>query len=91
VWEFGPAPRAGKASTRSITPEALGSGVLAHHRHHPPDFLGRRDNGNTALNTVRDDDRNGWASFRDTSLDTYEALKLLPLGEVAPGRPTTAS
>jgi hypothetical protein len=71
----------GKASTRSVTPEALGSGVLAPLCHHPPDFLSRRDNGNTALNTVSDDDENGWASFRDTSLDTYEALQL-PLGEL---------
>ncbi len=45
-------------------------------------FLSRRDNGNTALNTVRDDGENGWASSRDTSLDTYEALELLALGEV---------
>jgi hypothetical protein len=44
-------------------------------------LLSRRDNGNTAPNTVSDDE-NGWASFRDTSLDTYEALKLLTLGEV---------
>ena len=70
MWEFGPASRAGKASTSSITPEALGSGVLAPLCHHPPDFLGRRDNGNTALNTRSDEDENGWASFRDTSLDT---------------------
>ena len=82
VREFGPASRAGKASTRSITPEALGSGVLAPLCHQPPDFLSRRDNGNTALNTLSDDDENGWASFRDTSLDTYEALKLFTLGEV---------
>ena len=82
---------AGRLSIRSITPEALGSGVLAPLCHHPPDFLSRRDNGNTALNTVSDDDENGWASFRDTSLDTYEALKPLTLGEVAPGRPTTTS
>jgi hypothetical protein len=45
-------------------------------------LLSRRDTGNTAPNTVRDDDENGWASFRDTSLDTYEALELLALGEV---------
>ena len=41
---------------------------------------------------VSDDDENGWASFRDTSLDTYEALELLTLGERwSPGRRTTAS
>ena len=55
-------------------------------------MLSRRDNGNTTLNTVRDDDENGWASFRDTSLDTYEALRLLTLGERwSPERRTTAS
>ena len=60
--------------------------------HHPPDLLSRRDTGNTALNTVRDDDENGWASFRDTSLDTYEALELPALGERwSSGRRTTAS
>jgi hypothetical protein len=32
---------------------------------------------------VIDDDENRWASFRDTSLDTYEALDLRTLGEVA--------
>ena len=31
---------------------------------------------------VRDDDENGWASFRDSSLDTYEALELLTPGRV---------
>ncbi|SHN66771.1 hypothetical protein SAMN05660350_01442 [Geodermatophilus obscurus] len=46
------------------------SGGLASHCHHPLDLLSRRDNGNTTLNTVSDDDENGWASFRDTSLDT---------------------
>jgi hypothetical protein len=64
------------------SPRGPESGVLAPLCHHPPDLLSRRENGNTALNTVSDDDENGWASFRDTSLDTYEALKLLPLGEV---------
>ena len=60
--------------------------------HHPLDLLSRRDTGNTAPNTVSDDDENGWASFRDTSLDTYEALKLLTLGERwSSGRRTTAS
>ena len=31
---------------------------------------------------VSDDDKNCWASFRDTSLNTYEALELLTPGEV---------
>ena len=48
------------------------------------DFLSRRDSGDTALNTVRDDGPDDWASIKaiDTSLDTYEALELLALGEV---------
>ena len=69
-----------------------GSGGLASHCHHPLDLLSRRDNGNTAPNTVSDDDENGWASFRDTSLDRYEALESLILGERwFSGRRTTAS
>ncbi|SFU09028.1 hypothetical protein SAMN05660657_05586 [Geodermatophilus amargosae] len=41
---------------------------------------------------VNDDGENGWASFRDTSLDTYKALKLLTLSEKwSSGRRTTAS
>jgi hypothetical protein len=76
------ARRLGRGRLRpGASPRGPGSGVLAPHRHHPPDFLSRRDNGNTALNTVSDEDENGWASFRDTSLDTYEALKLLTPGE----------
>jgi hypothetical protein len=66
----------------SITPEALEQEFSLTTAATRLDFLSRRDSGQTALNTVRDDDENGWASFRDTSLDTYEALELLALGEV---------
>ncbi|TFV87375.1 hypothetical protein [Blastococcus sp. CT_GayMR16] len=66
----------------SITPEALEPEFTLTTAATRLDFLSRRDNGDTTLNTVRDDDENGWASFRDTSLDTYEALELLALGEV---------
>jgi hypothetical protein len=66
----------------SITPEALEPDFTLTTAATRLDFLSRRDNGETSLNTVRDDDENGWASFRDTSLDTYEALELLALGEV---------
>jgi hypothetical protein len=66
----------------SITPEALEPEFTLTTAATRLDFLSRRDNGATTLNTVRDDDENGWASFRDTSLDTYEALELLALGEV---------
>ena len=47
------------------------------------DFLSRRDNGATALNSVVDED--DWTSaFRadPTSLDVAEALEVLALGEV---------
>ena len=66
----------------SITPEALEPEFTLTTAATRLDFLSRRDNGETTLNTVRDDDENGWASFRDTSLDSYEALELLALGEV---------
>jgi hypothetical protein len=68
----------------SITPEALEPDFTLTTAATRLDFLSRRDSGETNLNTVRDDDddENGWASFRDTSLDTYEALELLALGEV---------
>jgi hypothetical protein len=68
----------------SITPEALEPEFTLTTAATRLDFLSRRDSGETNLNTVRDDDddENGWASFRDTSLDTYEALELLALGEV---------
>jgi hypothetical protein len=66
----------------SITPEALEPDFTLTTAATRLDFLSRRDNGETSLNSVRDDDENGWASFRDTSLDTYEALELLALGEV---------
>jgi alkylhydroperoxidase/carboxymuconolactone decarboxylase family protein YurZ len=67
----------------SITPEALEPEFTLTTAATRLDFLSRRDNGATTLNTVRDeDDENGWASFRDTSLDSYEALELLALGEV---------
>jgi hypothetical protein len=48
------------------------------------DFLSRRDSGDTALNTVHDTTDDDWSSFKvaETSLDTYEALELLALGEV---------
>ena len=47
------------------------------------DFLSRRDSGDTALNTVVDQD-DDWGAIRGstTSLDVAEALELLALGEV---------
>ena len=68
----------------SITPEALEAEFTLTTAATRLDFLSRRDNGDTALNVVRDDGPDDWASIKaiDTSLDTYEALELLALGEV---------
>jgi hypothetical protein len=66
-----------------ITPEDLAAESLTTAATRL-DFLSRRDNGETTLNTVRDAGEDDWSSFRnsDTSLDTDEALELLALGEV---------
>jgi hypothetical protein len=68
----------------SITPKALESEFTLTTAATRLDFLSRRDSGGTALNTVHDDDEDHWSAMRsgDTSLDTYEALELLALGEV---------
>jgi hypothetical protein len=66
-----------------ITPEALAAEFSLSTAATRLDFLSRRDNGDTALNTVRDDDDH-WASLKDTDtqLDVHESLELLALGEV---------
>jgi hypothetical protein len=68
----------------SITPEALEPEFSLTTAATRLDFLSRRDGGTTALNAVRDEDDDDWSSLRaaGTSLDTYEALELLALGEV---------
>lgn len=68
----------------SITPEALGSEFTLTTAATRLDFLSRRDSGSSALNTVHDDDEDHWNAMKGTvtSLDTYEALELLALGEV---------
>lgn len=70
----------------SITPETLEAEFSLSTAATRLDFLSRRDNGDTALNTVRDDeDDDGWASLKattDTQLDVHESLELLALGEV---------
>ena len=69
----------------SITPEALEAEFSLPTAATRLDFLSRRDSGSTELNTVRDTADDDWASSLkdiDTSLDTYEALELLALGEV---------
>ena len=69
-----------------ITPEVLEGEFSLPTAATRLDFLSRRDNGDTALNTVQDDeDGDGWASLRgtaDTQLDVSESLELLALGEV---------
>jgi len=68
----------------SITPETLEAEFSLPTAATRLDFLSRRDSGDTALNTVHDADDDDWSSLKtiDTSLDTYEALELLALGEV---------
>ena len=48
------------------------------------DFLSRRDNGATTLNTAVEVDDDDWSALKDpeTSLDVEESLELLALGEV---------
>ncbi len=67
-----------------ITPEVLEDEFTLTTAATRLDFLSRRDSGDTALNTVRAQDDDDWSSLKaiDTSLDTYEALELLALGEV---------
>jgi hypothetical protein len=68
-----------------ITPEVLEDEFTLPTAATRLDFLSRRDNGDTALNTVRDDDGDDWAALRgaaDTQLDVQESLELLALGEV---------
>ena len=70
-----------------ITPEALEPEFTLTTAATRLDFLSRRDNGDTALNTVReedDDEVDSWASIRDADmqLDVHESLELLALGEV---------
>ena len=66
----------------SITPETLEAEFSLTTAATRLDFLSRRDNGDTALNTVQDYDEDSWASLRatDTQLDVHESLELLALG-----------
>ena len=69
----------------SITPETLEAEFSLPTAATRLDFLSRRDSGATELNTVQDTAEDDWATSLkdiDTSLDTYEALELLALGEV---------
>ena len=67
-----------------ITPDALEHEFSLPTAATRLDFLSRRDNGDTALNTVVQDDENSWLGFAaaETSLDIHESLELLALGEV---------
>jgi hypothetical protein len=68
----------------TISPEALEEEFSLTTAATRLDFLSRRDSGATTLNTVRDEDEDHWESLKDTdtSLDVYESLELLALGEV---------
>jgi hypothetical protein len=67
----------------SITPDVLTAEFSLTTAATRLDFLSRRDNGASALNTVLDDDDH-WGGIRvaETSLDVEESLELLALGEV---------
>jgi len=68
-----------------ITPEALEADFTITTAATRLDFLSRRDDGSTTLNTVRtSDDADDWSAIRSmtTTLDVTEALELLALGEV---------
>ncbi len=66
-----------------ITPDALEREFSLTTAATRLDFLSRRDNGDTALNSVAQVDDN-WLAFAasQTSLDLPESLELLALGEV---------
>ena len=71
----------------SITPETLEQEFSLPTAATRLDFLSRRDNGDTALNTVRevdDDEVGSWAAIKgaEMQLDVHESLELLALGEV---------
>ena len=67
-----------------ITPELLEPDFTLTTAATRLDFLSRRDNGDTHLNTVREVDADDWTSLRTevTQLDVEESLELLALGEV---------
>jgi len=68
----------------SITPDALEAEFSLTTAATRLDFLSRRDTGDAALNTVRQGGDDDWSALRagGTSLDVYESLELLALGEV---------
>ncbi|MFP5371252.1 MAG: hypothetical protein ACLGI3_10965 [Actinomycetes bacterium] len=68
----------------SITPDLLEQEFSLTTAATRLDFLSRRDSGDPALNTVRDDDEDSWRAIASagTSLDVDESLELLALGEV---------
>src|SRR5918997_1827258 len=67
-----------------ITPDTLEDEFTLTTAATRLDFLSRRDSGETTLNTVAEVDDDDWSSFRvaGTSLDVFESLELLALGEV---------
>ena len=67
-----------------ITPEALAEEFSLPTAATRLDFLSRRDDGGTALNTVTEVDEDDWSAIANagTSLDVHESLELLALGEV---------
>jgi hypothetical protein len=78
------APVRAKVGIMHITPEALEDEFTLTTAATRLDWLSRRDSGETTLNTVVEVDEDDWSSFKlaETSLDVYESLELLALGEV---------
>src|SRR3954468_24678169 len=67
-----------------ITPEALAEEFSLPTAATRLDFLSRRDDGGTALNTVTEVDEDDWRAIANggTALDVHESPELLALGEV---------
>jgi hypothetical protein len=67
-----------------ITPAALEGEFTLTTAATRLDFLSRRDNGEATVNTAVEADADDWSAIKSTgtSLDVYESLELLALGEV---------
>jgi hypothetical protein len=67
-----------------ITPGALEGEFTLTTAATRLDFLSRRDSGEATVNTAVEADADDWSAikFTGTSLDVYESLELLALGEV---------
>ena len=77
----------------SITPEALEREFSLTTAATRLDFLSRRDNGDTALNTVHEDDEDDWSSLRASPRPRWTSTSrsnCSPSARWSPARRTTA-